>query len=119
MRKVFGRLAAVAAAVALTFVALPVAGASAGSNGQQLAFCWPWSRTDFTRVLVTGMNQDGKYSEFITDPWAEAVGAPICSWSDWWWKGEVNIYVAVWGGPWRFDHSCWVPETSSDDLFTC
>jgi hypothetical protein len=64
MRRVIGRLAMLAVAGALTFLALPAGSASAGTNGQQVKFCvGPQSN----KAMIVGENQDGQQSELVMD----------------------------------------------------
>jgi hypothetical protein len=116
MRKMVGRLAALAAACALTFVMLPIGGASAGTNGQNVSFCAPpgieWGG-------LTGYNQDGAWtSESDLKMFFWGSGGALCTTSWWWWKGSVVIWYK---GPdgWYPDRFCPVPESMNGDNFWC
>jgi hypothetical protein len=113
MRKMVGRLAALAAAGALTFAALPITSASAGTNGQWVEFCAP---DEIKWGGITGSNQNGQWTSEVLPLYTE-LDAPIpanCASSEWWWKGTVVIWFQ---GPegWYPDHFCSVPESSPED----
>jgi hypothetical protein len=115
MRKMVGRLAALAAAGALTFVGLPVASASAGTNGQHVNFCVRGTVTD---TMLVGTNERGdKVYQGLP---AENVPAfnISCSYSDLWWKGNVEVWMLR-GDDWVLADTCWVPESMDGDYFVC
>jgi hypothetical protein len=116
MRKTIGSLAAVAAAGVLTFAALPVASASAGSNGQELAVCTtPWA----TRALIEGINQNGEYAREEMDV---TPGKCWDGWNvtfAWWWRGTAAISLAGPVGDYKFDHICEVPGKQGTDISRC
>jgi hypothetical protein len=116
MRKTIGSLAAVAAAGALTFAVLPVASASAGSNGQQVSVCTPgWADT----ARIEGTNQNGVQSTEVIHVRRGLCHVGVNVTYDWWWKGTVTISLAGNGGPFVFDHTCEVPVKQRKDLVTC
>jgi hypothetical protein len=107
----FGGLAAVAVAGALAFVGLPIASASAGSNGQHVFICA--DNNGGSRVRVVGFNQDGVLA--IQDMY---FGQLRCVESAWWWKGDVSVVIMRSDGSW-YVHDCQVPERSRDDAVLC
>jgi hypothetical protein len=125
MRKIFarwktaGRLAALAVAVGATFVALPISGASAGTNGQQVIYCTP---SDAILVMIEGRNQNGDPSTLIKpvdypgvcNPWGRDRNV---SWN-WWWKGIIHISYLR-GGNWSFGQDCDVPKFQGGDVWNC
>ena len=118
MRKMVGRLAALAAAGALTFAALPVTSASAGTNGQHVSFCGPPPEAEWGGI--TGSNQDGQWTA-ETLPMEEVDIDPIvkCAYSDWWWKGDVIIWFQ---GPHGLypEEICRVPESwGANGFYPC
>jgi hypothetical protein len=112
MRKVFGRLAALAAAGALTFVALPAGSASAGSNGQQLTICAP---ADATSAFVEGTNQRGDHTWLFKDDLIPGTCDYYANstWN-WWWKGVTIVYFPR-GDRYVEGYRCDMPE---DDRFS-
>jgi hypothetical protein len=116
MRKSVGRLAALAAAGALTFVGLPVASASAGTNGQNVGFC---VHDGAPYAKIVGTNQNGRATIEIL-PTFQIGFHPVftCAASDYWWKGTAEIWYSD-GVQWYPDHACWVPESMGDDEFYC
>jgi hypothetical protein len=116
MRKIIGGLATVAAAGVLTFAALPVASASAGSNGQEVSVCTTsWAH----KARVEGFNQNGVFyrDDIPVDPGQCWEGWNV-TW-DWWWKGTVTIFLAGDDGVFKVDHSCDVPPNQGGDIFWC
>jgi hypothetical protein len=115
--KIIGSLATVAAAGVLTFAALPVASASAGSNGQELSICAASSQD---RVMIWGKNQDGvdSYEEMSVTPGVCQAGKNV-TWN-WWWKGDVQISFTTPDQNGFQSRICWdVPERQSSDFFKC
>jgi hypothetical protein len=108
------RMATLAVAGALTSVALPIAGASAGTNGQQLKVCTDEGTRQFS---VTGHNQRWEMSTYTHDTWSVGGGCSV-TWK-WWWKSTVDIYTAGDDGVWHHFQSCHVPEKSKYDIYEC
>jgi hypothetical protein len=107
------RMATLAIAGALTSVALPIAGASAGTNGQQLEVCTDESARQFS---VTGHNQRWEMSTYTHD--TSPGGGCSVTWS-WWWKSHVDVYTAGADGVWHPFQSCDVPERMPYNVWNC
>jgi hypothetical protein len=116
MRKIVGRLAALAAAGALTFVGLPVASASAGTNGQHVTFCF---RGPVNQAILVGVNEKGELvHEGVATMYLSELNA-YCGNSDWWWKNNLDIWTGDDNG-WELDRTCQVPVWMNDgDTFPC
>jgi hypothetical protein len=120
MRKLIGKLAAVAGAGVLTFAALPAGSASAyTTNGLQVYFCPP---AEAVRVLIQGINQNRQYSE-----WNRRVPIPgdCSSWGrvfnvtkDWWWEGTIAVsYTYPGSDTFYFHRTCEVPKQGIEDTY--
>jgi hypothetical protein len=118
MRKITGSLATVAAAGVLTFAALPVASASAGSNGQQLSICTTPNQHE---VEIEGTNQNGDPSQerITVTPGVCELGQNMTR--NWWWVGPVAIGFLE-GEPdpnGSYVRQCLVPKRWRDNSVLC
>jgi hypothetical protein len=110
-----GRLAGLAAAGALTFVGLPVASASAGTNGQHVEFCLPGGPY---YAMLEGTNERGDLVYEGLDTTMTPDRDASCSTSELWWKDEVQLSVLIDDG-WVRLYRCIVPESMDGDVFQC
>jgi hypothetical protein len=118
MRKIIGRLATLAAAGALAFMAFPSDSASAGWNGQQLSFCTP---TGASQAMIIGPNQNGEWVTMFMDnltPAENCLDHMNVTWN-WWWKGDVSIYFRF-GDQYQLVNVCDVPDWNEwGDVYRC
>jgi hypothetical protein len=108
VKKMFTALAVCAMAllgVAAT-ATTPAFAATAGSDGQQIAFC-PGTSTVYGGAQAVGVNQDGNLTE---SPYLKLPSHGLCAeLPNWWWVGIVHVHWTATTRPYHTITDCYVP----------